>query len=53
MQQHLFSWADVVIQNEEKHFSYDLFNMSPTHINLAGVIGEYRRDGLAMGVLQG
>lgn len=53
MQQHLFSGADVVIQNEEKHFSYDLFNMSPTHINLAAVIGGYRRDGLAMAVLQG
>lgn len=43
----------MLTQNEEKHLSYDLFNTSSIHINLAGVIGGYRRDGLAVAVLQG
>lgn len=43
----------MLMRNEEMHFSYDLFNMSPIHINLAGVRGGYRRDGLAVAVLQG
>lgn len=53
MKQLLFSCAGAVRQNKGKHFIYDLFHTSPIHINLAGVIGGYRRDGLAMAVLQG
>lgn len=43
----------MLIQNEEKHSSYDLFYTSSVHINLADVIEGYRRDGLAGAVLQG
>lgn len=49
----IFGFHVQMLRYRIKGSTCDLFNTSAIRINLAGVIGGYRRDGLAMAVLQG